>query len=71
MHARFTRRFPEQDCDYAQIGPGACPGIRKGGGAQNLKAFFFFAFQFFRGGGPARKIAEKMTFSTKKVATYR
>ena len=31
---------------------GACPGIRKRG-AQNLKAFFsfFFAFQFFRGGG--------------------
>ena len=31
--------------------PGACPEIRKRG-AQNLKAFFFFfAFQFFRGGG--------------------
>ena len=30
---------------------GACPGIRKRG-AQNLKPFFFFfAFQFFRGGG--------------------
>ena len=50
---------------------GACPGIRKrGGGGQNLKAFFFFAFQFFRG-GPAQKLAEKMTFSTKKVAKYR
>ena len=50
---------------------GACPGIRKGG-AQNLKAFFFFffAFQFFRGGS-AQKIAEKMIFSTKKVAKYR
>ena len=45
------------------------------GGAQNLKAFFFFffffAFQFFRGGGPAQKLAEKMIFSTKKVAKYR
>ena len=40
------------------------------GGAQNLKAFFF-AFQFFRGWGPAQKIAEKMIFSTKKVAKYR
>ena len=53
----------------------ACPGIRKrGGGAQNLKAFFFFfffAFQFFRGGGPAQKIAEKMIFSIKKVAKSR
>ena len=37
---------------------------------QNLKAFFL-AFQFLRGGGPAQKIAEKMTFSTKKVAKYR
>ena len=39
------------------------------GGAQNLKAFFF-AFQFFRGGA-AQKIAEKMIFSTNKVAKYR
>ena len=31
--------------------------------------FFFFAFQFFRG-CPAQKLAEKMTFSTKKVAKY-
>ena len=31
----------------------------------------FFAFQFFRGGGPAQKIAEKMIFSTKKVTKYR
>ena len=44
---------------------GACPGIRKRGGP---KSFFFFAFQFFRGGGPAQKLAEKMIFSTKKVA---
>ena len=42
----------------------------RGGGVQNLKAFFL-AFQFLRGGGPAQKIAEKMTFSTKKVAKYR
>ena len=38
-------------------------------GAQNLKAFFFFFFFFllfnnFSGGGPAQKLAEKMTFST-------
>ena len=47
------------------------------GGAQNLKAFFFFFFFFFLlfnfsgGGGPAQKLAEKMRFSTKKVAKYR
>ena len=42
------------------------------GGAQSLKAFFFsFGFQFFRGGGPAQKLAEKMTIATKKVAKYR
>ena len=42
-------------------------------GAQNLKAFFFFFFWFsiFQGGGPAQKLAEKMTFSTKKVVKYR
>ena len=40
-------------------------------GGPNLKAFFFFAFQFFRGGGPAQKIAEKMILSTEKVAKYR
>ena len=51
---------------YSEVLAGACPGIRKGGG-QNLKAF---AFQFFRG-GPAENIAEKMIFSTKKVAKYR
>ena len=42
---------------------GACLGIRK-------TFFNFFSFQFLRG-GPAQKIAEKMTFSTKKVAKYR
>ena len=42
-------------------------------GAQHLKAFFFFFFFFFNfsRGGPAQKIAEKMIFSTKKVAKYR
>ena len=45
---------------------GACPGIRKGGGGgQNL--LFLFVFQYFKG-GPAQKIAEKMIFTTKKVA---
>ena len=46
----------------------------RGGGAQNLKAFFlffFFACQFFRGGGPTQKIDEKIIFSSKKVAKYR
>ena len=34
---------------------GACPGIRKGGGAQNLKAFFYLYFLLFNfsGGGPS------------------
>ena len=36
------------------------------GGAQNLKAFFFLLFNFSGGGGPAQKLAEKMTFLTKK-----
>ena len=41
--------------------------VRGGGGAQNLKVFFFcFAFQYFRGGGPAQKIDEKIIFWTKK-----
>ena len=42
-----------------------------GGGPKSESLFFFFAFQFFRGGGPAENIAEKMIFSTKKVAKYR
>ena len=46
----------------------ACPGIRKGGGAENLKGF---CFSIFKGGGPAQKIADEMIFSTKKVAKYR
>ena len=45
---------------------------RGGGGAKYLKAFFFFLLFNFSGvGGPAQKLAEKMTFSTKKVAKYR
>ena len=39
------------------------------GAAQNF--FFFLLFNFPEGGGPAQKRAEKMTFSTKKVAKYR
>ena len=39
-------------------------------GAQNLKLFFLL-FNFSGGGGPAQKIAEKIIFSTKKVAKYR
>ena len=41
------------------------------GGAQNLKVFLFFLLFNFSGGGAAQKIAEKMIFSTKKVAKYR
>ena len=56
---------------------GACPGIRMGitysnmgvAKSESLFFFFFFAFQFLRG-DPAQKIAEKMIFSTKKVAKY-
>ena len=42
------------------------------GGAQNIKAFFFrfSIFKYFRGGGAAQKVAEKMIFLTKKVAKY-
>ena len=47
----------------------ACPGLRKGGGRKSES--FFFAFQFFKGGGLAQKITEKITFPTKKVAKYR
>ena len=53
---------------------GACPGIRKRGGPKSESLFFFFFFLLFNfswGGGPAQKIAEKMIFSTKKVAKYR
>ena len=39
---------------YVRGLPGACPGIRKRG-AQNLKAFFFFCFSIFQGGGQAQK----------------
>ena len=51
---------------------GACPGIRKRGGPKSESLFFFFfCFSIFQGGGgPAQKIAEKMIFSTKKVAKY-
>ena len=55
---------------------GACPGICKRGGPKSESLFFFFFFFFFcfslfQGGGPAQKLAEKKTFSTKKVAKYR
>ena len=46
----------------------------RGGGGPKSETFFFFfflAFQFFRGGRPAQKLAEKMKFLTKKVAKYR
>ena len=56
-----------------QLISGACPGICKRGGpkSESLFFFFFFCFSIFRGGGPAQKIAEKIIFSTKKVAKYR
>ena len=51
---------------------GACPGICKKGGPKSESLFFFFFLVFnFQGGGPAQKLAEKMTFSTKKVVKYR
>ena len=58
---------------------GACPGICKRGGPKSESLFFFFfvffffffCFSIFQGGGPAQKLAEKMIFSTKKVAKYR
>ena len=50
---------------------GACPGIHKRGGPKSESLFFFFCFSLFQGGGPAQKLAEKNTFSTKKVAKYR
>ena len=50
---------------------GACPRIRKGVGLNIYFILFFLCFSSFQGGGPAQKIAEKMIFSTKKVAKYR
>ena len=61
---------------YGFYDSGACPGIRKGGGAKSESVFFLFVcfllFNFSGGGGlyAAHKIAEKMIFSTKKVAKY-
>ena len=52
------------------LSPVACPGIRKGGGGENLKGFFFLLFNFSREGS-AQKIADKIIFPTKKVAKYR
>ena len=49
-------------CDNAV----ACLGIHKGGGAKIWKHFF----QYFKG-GPAQKLADKIIFPTKKIATYR
>ena len=48
-----------------------CPGIRKRGGGPKSESVFFLLLNFSGGGGPAQKIAEKMTFSTKKVAKFR
>ena len=54
---------------------GAVRRVSRIGFSQNLKAFFFFAFQYFRdtqlNGSPAQKMGEKMIFKTKKVAKYR
>ena len=61
------RAFTAEVC----TGAGACPGIRKGGGAKIWKPFFFLLFNFLGGGGPAQEIAEKMIFPTEKVAKYR
>ena len=42
--------------------PGACPGIRRGGGGPKSESFFF-GFSIFQGGGPAQKIVEKNDIS--------
>ena len=42
----------------------------RGGGPKSESLFFGFSI-FEGGGGPAQKITEKMTFSTKNVAKYR
>ena len=44
---RFTSIMERVDSHWIQT-PAACPGIRKGGGPQNLK--FFFCFLIFQGG---------------------
>ena len=48
----------------------ACPGIRKGGRKSERLFFIFLLFNFSRGGA-AQNIAEKIIFTTKKVAKYR
>ena len=65
---RYHKYTSEGNIHFSVMCSGACPGIRKRGGpkSESFFFFFFFAFQFFRGGGPAQKIAEKMIFSTKK-----
>ena len=49
----------------------ACPGIRKGGGGRKSERIFFFLLFNFSREGPAKKIADKIIFPTKKVAKYR
>ena len=41
------------------------------GGPKSESFFFFFLLFNFSWGGAAQKIAEKITFSTEKVAKYR
>ena len=43
----------------------------RGGGGPKSESLFFLLFNFSGGGAPAQKIAEKITFSTEKVAKYR
>ena len=42
----------------------------RGGGRKSERIFFFLLFNFSRE-GPAKKIADKIIFPTKKVAKYR
>ena len=42
---------------------------QEGGGPKSGSLFFLLLFNIFRG-GPAQKLAGKITFSTKKVANY-
>ena len=71
MHFETCKFQATQEIDTSN--PGACPGIRKRGGpkSESLFFFFFFFFLLFNSSGPAQKLAEKMIFSTKKVAKYR
>ena len=47
------------------LSPVACPGIRKGGGDENLKGFFFLCFSIFQGRVQLRKYQIKLYFQAR------